>query len=101
MRKHKKKKISIGRHKTIKIKSLRNYNKDIYENILHNTNWDLIYSKTDANDAWTTFKTIITEIMDEVAPMKEVRIKNRTDPWINNELLHHIEHRINLLRQLT
>ncbi len=29
--------------------------------------------------------------MDEVAPMKEVRIKNWTDPWINNELLHQIE----------
>ncbi len=51
-RKHKK--FSIGMHKTIKIRSLRNYNKDMYENILHNTNWDLIYSKTDANDAWTT-----------------------------------------------
>ncbi len=72
-RKHKK--VSIGRHKTIKIRSLRNYNKDIFENILHNTNWDLIYSKTDDDDAWTTFKTIITEIMDEVAPMKEVGIK--------------------------
>ncbi len=68
---------------------------------IHNTKWNLIYSKTDANDAWTTFNTIITEIMDEVAPMKEIRIKNRTDPWINSELLHHIEHRDNLLRQLT
>ncbi len=54
-----------------------------------------------ANDAWTTFKTIITDITDEVAPMKEARIKNRTDQWINNELLHQIEHRDNLLRQLT
>ncbi len=85
-RKHKE--ISKCRHKTIKIRSIRNYNKDIYENILHNASWDLINSKTDANDAWTTSKTIITYIMDEIAPMKEVRIKYRTDPWINNELLH-------------
>ncbi len=45
----------------------------------------------DVNDAWTIFRTLITEAMDEIALEKEIRIKNRTDPWINNEILHQIE----------
>ncbi len=53
------------------------------------------------NNVWVTFKTIITEVMDEVAPVKEIRIKNRTDPWINNEILHQIEYRDQLLKRLT
>ncbi len=31
--------------------------------------------------------------MEKVAPEKEIRIKSRTDPWINNDLLHQIENR--------
>ncbi len=75
---------NTGQHKTIKIRSLRNYIKDTYINILRQKNWDWITTTTDVNDAWIIFKTIITESMDEIAPEKEIRIKNRTDPWINN-----------------
>ncbi len=40
--------------------------------------------------------------MDEIAPEKEIRIKkNRTDPWINNEILHQTENRGKLLRRLS
>ncbi len=39
--------------------------------------------------------------MYEVAPEKEIRKKNMTDPWINNEILHQIEYRDKLMRRLT
>ncbi len=39
--------------------------------------------------------------MDEIAPEKEIRIKNKTDPWINNEILHQNEKRDKLLRRLS
>ncbi len=32
---------------------------------------------------------------------KEIRIKNRTDPWIDNEILQQIENRDKLLKWLT
>ncbi len=39
--------------------------------------------------------------MDEIAPENEIRIKNRTDPWINNDILHQIENKDKLLKRLT
>ncbi len=36
-----------------------------------------------------------------VAPEKEIRIKNRTDPGINNEILQQIDNRDQLLKRLT
>ncbi len=39
--------------------------------------------------------------MNVVAPEKEIKIKNRTDPWINNEILQKIENRDKLLKRLT
>ncbi len=43
---------------------------------------------------------ILTEIIDEVAPNKEIRISNRTDPSITNEILHIIELRDKAARTL-
>ncbi len=39
--------------------------------------------------------------MDEGAPEKEIRIKHRTEPWINNEILNQTEYRDKLMRRLT
>ena len=41
----------------------------------------------EVNLAAEKLKTLITYSMDEVAPEKESRIKIRTEPWINNEIL--------------
>ncbi len=68
---------STGQHKTIKMRSLRNYSKETYTNILRRKNFEWITTTTDVNDALTIFKTLITEAMDETAPEKEIRIKNR------------------------
>ncbi len=38
--------------------------------------------------------------MNVVAPEKEIKIKNRTDPWINNKILQQIENRDRLLKRL-
>ncbi len=39
--------------------------------------------------------------MDETEPEKEIRIKHRTDPWVNKEILYQIENRDKLLRRLS
>ncbi len=84
-----------------KVRSLRNCSKDTYENILREVDWYLVYTYTGVNDAWSTFKTTITEVMNKVVPEKEMRIKNRIDPWINNEIVHQIEFLDKLVRRLT
>ena len=93
--------VTIGKHRTIKIRSLRNYNIETYTAILQNTDWSLIYESINVNEAWLNFKTIITDILDMVAPVKKIRIKNRTDPWINNEILHLMEQRDKLMRRFS
>ena len=54
---------------------------------------------TDVNEAWHNFKTIFLEILDEVAPIKNVRIKTRTEPWINSSILESIWKRDKLLHE--
>ena len=51
------------------------------------------------NDAWLVFKNIFTETLDAVAPVKEIRLKQITEPWINADILEQIQLRDKLLYQ--
>ena len=70
----------IGKHKTIKIRSMKNYSPLEFINKLRMINWANVTNCTDVNLAWENFKSIFLQILDEVAPTKQIRIKNRTEP---------------------
>ena len=36
-------------------------------------------------------------VIDSLAPLKQVRLKQRSDPWMTNDILSQIKHRDNLL----
>ena len=87
----------IGKHKTIKIRSLKNYSVHDFLNKLRNVDWSNVKNCSDVNDAWYKFKSIFLKILDEVAPIKHVRIKTRTEPWIDSVILELIWKRDKLL----
>ena len=47
----------------------------------------------DAEMAWDSFKLIFHAVIDALAPIKEIRLKQRTEPWINSEILQNIMQR--------
>ena len=90
-------KSQIGRsHNVIKIRSLRNYSVEVLLETLSSADWSTVYC-SDVNQSLCNFKTIFQQILDTVAPIKEIRLKNRTEPWMNNEILENIRHRDYLL----
>lgn len=38
-------------------------------------------------EAWTIFKSLFTSVIDKVTPVKNVRIKQRTEPWVDEVLV--------------
>ena len=66
-------------------------------NKLRNVNWSRVTHCTDVNQAWGIFSTLFINILDEVSPIKHVRIKNRTEPWMNSMILELIRERDRLL----
>ena len=87
----------IGKHKSINIRSLKNYNEEIYRENLRHTDWTPVYSSYDSNDTVEKFNTILTQIIDDNAPLKNIHIKNGTQPWINNEILEAMHERDKVL----
>ena len=62
----------IGRHKTIKIRSMKKYLPSVFLDRLRNANWFVFTYCEDLNAAWSHFKYIFVGILDEVAPTKHI-----------------------------
>ena len=80
-------KVKSFSHNTVKIRSLKNYSKDELVTKLLLADWSKYFSSSNVNEAWNAFKAIFTEILDIVAPVKEVRLKAQSEPWITTEIL--------------
>ena len=87
----------INKHNIIKIRSMKNYNKDIFIQKLSNIDWSCILECDNATTAWNLFKQVFLEIIDTLAPVKEIKLKTRTEPWMDSEILESIRKRDSLL----
>ena len=67
--------------------SLINYNKDLFQNLLTNSNWNLFYNARNPSIAWSILHEIIENVIDNMCPQKQFNIKKIRDPWITDELL--------------
>ena len=53
----------------------------------------------DVNQAWKSFRSAFTGVLDSVAPLKEIRIKQNSEPWMTQEILENIRERDSWLRK--
>ena len=92
-------KVKTHKHNEIQIRSTKKYDKNEFVNMLNNANWYSMYSSDTVDDAWLNFRDIFTATLDSVAPLKRVRIRNHSDPWITSEILESIRERDSWLRR--
>lgn len=78
--------VTFNSHKTIKIRSLKNYNADKLREKIQLLDWSPVLNTTDINMAWDHFKHLFISVIDMVAPTRSVRIKQRSSPWFNSEI---------------
>ena len=83
----------IGIHNTVKIRSMKNYNKTDFEVTLLNADWSSVMLSDNVSAAWDSFKSIFVSAVNNVAPLKQVRIKQRTEPWMTQDILQSIKDR--------
>ena len=64
---------------------------------LNDTDWSKCLESTCVDAAWHEFKETFMNIVNTIAPVKEVRLKQRTEPWMTCEILSNIRNRDKLL----
>ena len=84
-------------HKYIRTRSSKNYSQSLYLEKLNEINFPDYSKFTDINDAYSNFTGKVTSVIDQIAPMKEIRVKNNSQDWFDAEIHEEIEMRDKLL----
>ena len=78
--------VKSGCHKCVKVRSLKKYTKDQFNELLMHCGLDHIYDISNVNEAYAFFKDKFVSILNTLAPIKEIRIKQDTDCWMCTEI---------------
>merc|ERR1711917_75024 len=76
---------------------MKKYCRETYIDKLKELNWERVFLCSIVNDAWAFFKQKFLQIIDDIAPVKEVRIKVRTEEWMTSDILELIHERDKIL----
>ena len=72
---------------------MRDYSKEAFQTNLLNADWNSVMTSDNVIGAWSNFKTLFLSIVNNMSPIKEVRMKQRTELWVTNDFLKSIKER--------
>ena len=88
---------SLNAHKYVKMRSLKYYSEDLYVKKLKEIDFPDYSNFKDINEAYSDFTGKVASVIDEIAPIKEVRVKSNSQDWFDAEINEEIERRDKLL----
>ena len=91
--------IKRGTLKQIKFPSFKHYSADLFKENLTSMNFGNYQNVNDAAGAYGDFIQKIMVAIDDVAPIKERRIKHNSQKWFDGEISEAIKNRDKLLKK--
>ena len=73
-------------HNTVKIRSLKTSKVSLIES-MNQADWSTVLKCGDIDKAWVHFKSIFKKLVDMMTPIKIIRIKQRAEPWVTDDIL--------------
>lgn len=83
----------INEHCSIKYRCTKQYSVEVFNQRLSERDWSEVLECNDVDKAWELFKQGFIAVLDEVAPVKETRIKQRSACWMTSEIVDLIRQR--------
>ena len=80
-------------HTKVKGRTYSKYDKAVLQNLLKSENWQPFYELTDPNELWDNILNKIRKHVDIMRPIKYIRIRNDSPPWITQDVLEMINDR--------
>ena len=76
----------LNAHKYVKMRSLKYYSEDLYVKKLKEIDFPDYSNFKDINEAYSDFTEKVASVIDEIAPIKEVRVKSNSQDWFDAEI---------------
>ena len=85
--------VKYNEHKYITIRSLKNYTKEIFVTALNVINFPDYSEYENVDYAYEDLTKRVSEVIDNIAPLKKIRVKNNTQEWYDDEIRQAIKGR--------
>ena len=72
--------IKIGQHNTIKIRSMKNYSNELFNQKLSEVQFPDYSRFENVNEAYADPSSKLIGVIDSIAPLKQIRLKTNTKP---------------------
>ena len=95
-----KKKRNSTEFRKIKGRTYKNYDKEIFQTLITHENWNPFYVLTNPIDLWNYVLNVIRKHIDIMCPIKCIRIRTNSPPWITQEVIESINDRNHLYSKL-
>ena len=76
---------------SFKGRSYRNYDKDIFQNNIRNSDWTKFNVLNTAEGKWKEFENITRSCIELMCPIKQFKVKQEKEPWITPQLIELIK----------
>ena len=76
----------IGAPKVIRKRCNKNWNSETYKSMVEEIDWTSMYNSTNVSQTYGIFEENLRKILDKIAPMKTVQLRNNYKPWIDDDL---------------
>ena len=93
------KRVKTKNHKPISFRSLKNYSIENFEQELKNFVFPNYKKFSDVNSARSDLVNKITQVLNNLAPYKTIRVKNQSNEWFDGELAEQISNRDKLFKK--
>ena len=87
-------------HNQIQVRSLKKYSAEIFTNALKTVQFPNYNIFSNVNVANSDLLNKILDTIDNIAPIKEIRIKNDTQEWFHNQVAETIKTREKFFKKL-
>ena len=81
------------------VRSFKGYSAEILNRELRLVDWSGVYLGRNVDEAYESFVSILRGLIDRLAPMRQLRTRQRTGPWMSGIILAGIRRRDDLFRQ--
>ena len=75
------------------VRSFKNYTRELFLGHLRRVDWTSVFLARHVDESLSQFVSLLHGVLDKVAPLRDIKVKQKTEPWFNGDILAGIRRR--------